>query len=355
MALDSTLKASLYEIESKIREYREQETLSTSTTATVEQKVEAQKKMDSLGIVIPGLVSVINTKIVSSNTAPVVTSSPIAMSDNTGKMLDYMKNISGGLELANKILPNINNPDKLMDSVLDIFSQTGWGINISIPKGSTNKEITLIGANDVIKLTKSFLGGKDRALKPEDILTGLVAKVEKEAFGFSIVELAKDFEKMQLDFNSGMLSQKDAIGSVMNKMGGMLSAVGMPPEALQQLNSFMKMSQGMLEVINNVQTAFNKETKSLADKIKSESKDTTSPEETTTTTTTSTTDTTATETTVDGTTPETTTPNIPAPSDEGATGEIKSGASEITTEYESEYNPYESETEKDPYSDYEDY
>lgn len=308
MPLDAAIKLNLYELEAKIKEYREAEAIAQNASNTPERRQQAQVKLDTLTPVIYGQTQTTSEKIkVLNSAATTAIAQPIALMDNSTTMTNYLKNINGGLAIANKLIPDLNNPSKLLDTALGEFARTGWGLTINIPRGSNQKEITLVSASDVINIVKSFTPGSTSALKPEDILAGLITKVEKEAFGFSVLELAKDFEKMQSDFNAGMASQKDIVNMVMNKMSGMLGIAGIPTETIQQINSFIKMGQGMLDVLTEVQTSYTVKTKSLSDRIKTPetTTTTTSPEGTTTTT-----------------VPQGTDPTTPLPTEEGALSEV---------------------------------
>jgi len=334
MPLDAAIKLNLYELEAKIKEYREAEAIVQSASSTSEQNQAARVKLDTLTPVIYGQTQTTSEKIkILNSAATTAIAQPIALMENSTAMTNYLKNINGGLEIANKLLPDLNNPSKLLDTALGEFARTGWGMTINIPQGSNQKEITLVSASDVINIVKSFTPGSTSALKPEDVLMGLITKVEKDALGFSVIELAKDFEKMQADFNAGMASQKDIVNMAMNKMSGMLGVAGIPSETLQQINSFIKMGQGMLDVLNEVQTSYTVKTKSLADRIKA-------PETTTTTT--------LPEGTTTTTVPQGTGGNTPLPTEEGAQPEIDSPTDNVPTpqEAEAQYDAYFESEEK---------
>ena len=270
-------------------------------------------------------------------------------------LADYLSKINTAGEIGSKIIPFLNNPEKLLSNSLDIFASSGYELNIKIPRGSSEREVTLVGANDVVRLYRAATGSLtegDKNIKPEDVLSALVIKAEKEFLGISIVETAQEMEALSKAVSEGLKSEKDVVSFATSKIATLIGNSNIPPETKQQLQNMLMLGKGIMDAIIKVEDAYEAEMKALADKMKAA----TEPETSTTTTVDETTTT-----TVEGETttelPEgeetTTTTEVPAPSpeDQGATDgivvEVKDDANVDISAIEEDFDPYEEEVIED--------
>jgi len=146
--------------------------------------------------------------------------------------LDTITNIMGDLKENEKYLNKVSNflskagttnkPEDLINLALAEVVDTNWSYTITID--DSGKTVSLINGSQVINLGKSLLSGNP--LDVDTAILGMATKLEKEVFGFSVIETVKELDSISaalLTTTPGDLkldSTLNTLDVLVGKMGG---------------------------------------------------------------------------------------------------------------------------------------